>query len=153
QTVYEAIRNSSVWEGSLLFIIYDEHGGFYDHFVPGSVTPPNDGSTNKLNQYGFNFAQLGVRVPAVIVSPWIAQGTVDHTMYDHSSVLATIERLFNLVPLTQRDASANNLLHLISDTLRTDCPTMLPRPAPVPTRPEMTLARRMVLEGQPLPER
>ena len=153
QTVYEAIRNSSIWGGSLLFIIYDEHGGFYDHVVPPPVTAPNDDSSNEYNQYGFNFEQLGVRVPAVIVSPWIASGTVDHTIYDHSSVLQTIEELFGLSPLTDRDGNANSLLHLISDTFRTDCPTMLPRPALVPTRPEMTVAHRMVLDRQPLPER
>src|SRR5262249_42533801 len=96
QTIYEAIRSSKVWDSSLLIIIYDEHGGFYDSFAPGAAVPPDDGSPGTYNQYGFNFAQLGVRVPAVVVSPWIAQGTVDHTTYDHSSVPATIESLFGL---------------------------------------------------------
>jgi phospholipase C len=152
QTVYEAIRNSSVWDSSLLIITYDEHGGFYDHFAPSATVAPDDGSPATYNKYGFNFEQLGVRVPAVVVSPWIAQGTVDHTVYDHASVLATVEWLFGLKPLTQRDANANNLMHLITTTRRDDCPTTLPRPAPEPMRPAMTAAHRMIIDQRPLPE-
>jgi phospholipase C len=88
----------------------------------------------------------------VIVSPWI-QPQVDSTVYDHSSVLATVETLFNLQPLTQRDKTANKLLHLISNTLRTDCPISLGRPAPEAVRPQVTDAHLMILDQQPLPER
>ena len=156
QTVYEAIRNSNIWEQSLLIITYDEHGGFYDHFAPPGgeqqdVYAPNDGSSNKYNEYGFTFEQLGVRVPAVIVSPWI-QTQVDHTRYDHSSVLATVEILFGLNALTQRDGTANNLAGLISSTLRTDCPTTLGRPASEPARPAVTATQRAILDQQPLPD-
>jgi len=156
QTVYEAIRNSSVWESSLLIITYDEHGGFYDHFAPPGVAQgvvaPGDGSSSTYNESGFTFQQLGVRVPAVIVSPWI-NAQVDHVVYDHSSVPKTIEQIFGLQPLTRRDAQANSVIHLISSTLRTDCPTSLGRPAPEPVRPAMTAARQMILDQQPLPER
>src|SRR5690606_10087645 len=100
--VYEAIRNSPLWEKSLLIITYDEHGGFYDSVAPGEAVPPNDGSSDDLNQYGFRFDRLGVRVPAVIVSPWVKAG-VDSTIYDHASVLATTEKLLGLTPLTDRD--------------------------------------------------
>ncbi len=152
-TVYEAIRGSKAWKSSLLIITYDEHGGFYDHFIPGAVAAPHDGSSTTLNTFDFPFNQLGVRVPAVIVSPFIAKGTVDPTVYDHSSVLATVEELFGLNALTLRDSFALNLLHLISDTFREDCPTTLVRPAPVPKRLEMTASHRMVREQQPIPER
>jgi phospholipase C len=151
RTVYEAIRNSSIWERSLLIIVYDEHGGFYDHCAPPTAVPPGDGSSGKYNKYGFDFTQLGVRVPAVIVSPWITRGTIDHTRYDHSSVLATAEALFGLPPLTRRDAGANNLLHLLSSTLRTDCPTTLARPALGGTPPGMTAALRTLPDQHPLP--
>jgi phospholipase C len=57
-----------------------------------------------------------------VVSPWVARGGVDHTLYDHSSVLATLARLFNIKPLTDRDRHANDLLPLLTDTCRTDCP-------------------------------
>lgn len=131
--VYEAIRNSPLWNQSLLIITYDEHGGFYDSVAPGPVTPPNDGSSSSLNEYGFTFNTLGVRVPAVIVSPWIGSA-VDHTIYDHSSVLATVEKLLGIAPLTDRDRSANDLIHLLQPSARTNCPTTLHNPAP-PTTP------------------
>ena len=151
KTVYEAIRNSSIWERSMLIITYDEHGGFYDHFAPPPASPPNDGSDSSgLDNSGFLFDQLGVRVPAVIISPWI-QPQVDHTVYDHSSVLKTVEKLFGLKALTDRDGKANDVLHLVGDVLRTDCPTTLHRPAPEPVRPPITAAQQMVMDLQPLP--
>jgi phospholipase C len=133
KNTYEAIRNSPVWERSLLIITYDEHGGFFDSAHPGAAVPPGDGSPNDLsiNSGGFLFDWLGVRVPAVIVSPLIPQGQVDHTAYDHASVPATLEALWGFSPMTRRDAGANNVLHLLSlQAPRTNCPTQLPNPAP-----------------------
>ena len=93
------------------------------------AVPPADGSGTAYNQTGFTFDLLGVRVPAIVVSPLIAAGTVDHTVYDHSSVLATVERLFGFGALTARDAAANDVRHLFTQaTGRTDCPTTLPPP-------------------------
>jgi phospholipase C len=67
----------------------------------------------------------------VIVSPLIPKGTVNSQVYDHSSVLATVEPLFGIKALTKRDKTANNLLSLLSlSTPRTDTPTVLPNPAP-----------------------
>lgn len=151
KTVYEAIRNSNIWERSMLIITYDEHGGFYDHYPPPPAPPPNDGSDSSgFDNSGFLFDQLGVRVPAVIISPWI-QPQVDHTVYDHTSVLRTVEKLYGLNPLTERDKKANDVLHLVGDVLRTNCPTQLSRPAPEPVRPPITAAQQMVLDQQPLP--
>ena len=133
KAVYEAIRNSPVWDNSLLVIVYDEHGGFYDHVKPGCAIPPGDGipeGQKTRNALGFDFTQYGVRVPAVIVSPLIPRGTVDHTLYDHSSILATLERLLGMNPLTKRDASANDLCHLLTNPApREDCPETLVSPA------------------------
>jgi phospholipase C len=120
--VYNAIRNSPLWERSLLVILYDEHGGFYDSVKPGHAVPPNDGAGSSMNTNGFLFDTYGVRVPAIVVSPWVARGHVDHTVYDHTSVLATVERLFGLPPLTDRDKNAKDLLSLITPTCRADCP-------------------------------
>lgn len=122
--VYNAIRNSPVWLNSLLIVLYDEHGGFYDSAPTMATVPPNDGASSSLNKHGFDFSILGVRVPAVVVSPWVQKGSVDHTPYDHCSVLATIEKLFGLNPLTDRDKNANDLLHLIALSARSDsdCP-------------------------------
>ena len=153
QIVYEAIRNSNIWNQSLLIITYDEHGGFYDSVAPpGGMAAPDDGSSSDNNELNFDFTQAGVRVPALVISPWI-NAQVDPTVYDHTSVLATVEYLFGLDSLTKRDGAANNVLRLISPTLRTDCPTTLGRPAPEPVRPAISSAHRAILDQQPLPER
>jgi hypothetical protein len=131
KTVYETIRNCPHWNESLLLIVYDEQGGFFDHVAPPQAVAPGDGiSDMNNNHHSFDFAQLGVRVPSVVVSPLIPDNLVDHTIYDHSSLLATVEKLFNFSPLTDRDAQANTFSHLLSlNTPRTDTPATLPEPA------------------------
>jgi phospholipase C len=128
---YEAIRNSPVWNNSALIITWDEHGGFYDHAKPGPAVDPGDTTpTDKNNKYGFTFQQYGPRVPAVVISPWIPKNIVDHRLYDHSSIPATLEQLFGMEPLTARDKAANTVLPLFSlDVPRTDTPATLPSPA------------------------
>jgi len=128
--VYEAIRNSPHWPTSLLVVTYDEHGGFYDHVVPPKAVEPGDAFLDDANKHGFRFDQLGVRVPAVIVSPQVPRGLVDHTVYDHTSLVATVEHLFGLEPLTARDAAAARFDHLFAAPApREDAPTALPDPA------------------------
>lgn len=125
---YEAIRNSQIWDSSMLIITWDEHGGFYDHVMPLSATPPGDKIQMRgVNKYGFDFKKYGPRVPAVIISPLVPSNTIDHRLYDHSSIPATVERLFGLKPMTERDAHANDLLSLASLPVpRDDDPTELP---------------------------
>ncbi len=133
KTVYEAIRNSPHWENSLLLIVFDEHGGFYDHVRPPAAVPPGDTMTESYIQHHFQYDQLGVRVPALVISPLIRRGVIDHTIYDHTSMLASVERLFRIRPLTNRDRAANDFLHLLSlESPRTDAPTRLPEPAANP---------------------
>jgi phospholipase C len=152
KAVYEAIRNSPVWDTSLLIVTYDEHGGFYDSVAPGGATPPDDGSPATYNQFGFPFNQYGLRVPAVAISPWIPAQTVDTTLYDHASVPATVERLFGLAALTARDAGANDVRALLSEAQpRTDAPTTLHNPAP-PARRESEAEPPRPLESDPVPE-
>ncbi|MEO8150900.1 MAG: alkaline phosphatase family protein [Bacteroidia bacterium] len=125
--VYETIRNSPHWGTSALIIAFDEHGGFYDHVKPPKTVPPGDIETFSDDGVNFKFNQLGVRVPAIIVSPLIKKGVIDSVTYDHTSVLATIERLFGLDHLTERDKNANDFLHLFSlAEARTDTPATLP---------------------------
>lgn len=130
KSTYEAIRNSPLWPNSLLILTWDEHGGFYDHSAPPPAIAPGDTLPgHEHNNYGFTFERYGPRVPAVIVSPWIPRNTIDHRLYDHASVPATLEKLWTMPPLTQRDAQANNVLPLLSLTAaRTDAPTSLPSP-------------------------
>jgi phospholipase C len=131
RSTYSAIRNSPVWEHSLLVVTWDEHGGFYDHAVPPAAVAPGDSQPGgNHNQFGFTFQQYGARVPAVVASPWIPRNQVDHRLYDHSSIPATLEILYGMPPLTRRDAAANNLTSLITlPTPRTDAPLDLGTPA------------------------
>lgn len=148
--VFTWISQSPLWQNSLLIITYDEHGGFYDSVAPGPTVPPDTSDTPGAN--GFIFNQLGVRVPAVIVSPLINRG-VDPTVYDHSSVPATIERLFGLPAMTARDADANDFTHLLaSGEVRTERPATLETGRTVaPVRPLAAedLAARAL---EPIPE-
>jgi phospholipase C len=136
KATYEAIRNSPHWNSSLFIVTWDEHGGFFDHATPPVAIPPGDTEPlSKYNQYGFTFAQYGVRVPAIIVSPYIRKNVIDHRIYDHSSIPATIEVAFDLPALTARDKAANSAIPLLnSANLRTDPPTTLPVPAAPGTR-------------------
>ena len=121
--VYNAVRNSPLWEKTLLMITYDEHGGTYDHVVPPKTVNP-DGKMCADPPFGFD--RLGVRVPAVVISPWIESGTIDSTVYDHTSIAATARKLFlganwkdNF--LTERDRHAKTFdFPLTRDTPRTD---------------------------------
>src|SRR5947209_5769984 len=90
--VYESIRNSPAWDSSMIVITWDEHGGFYDHAAPPPATAPGDTAPGSHhNQFGFTFEQYGVRVPAVVISPLIPKNLIDHRIYDHTSILATLE--------------------------------------------------------------
>ena len=80
---------------------------------PQPATPPGDDPINAApGQQPFDFDQLGIRVPAIIVYTLIEKGVIDHTVYDHTSALATLEQLFDVSPLTQRDAAAKDFRHL-----------------------------------------
>ncbi len=140
--VYEALRsNDAVWAKTVLIVTYDEHGGFYDHVIAPSENIPNPDGINSpapgdKTSYApvFNFDRLGLRVPAVIASPWVRAGKVDSTRYQHTSVLATLKKMFNLKSfLTRRDASANTFEQIFEElnAPRTDTPKTLPRP-PLP---------------------
>lgn len=94
--VYNAIRaNDALWKSTLLVITSDEHGGFYDHVVP----PPTVAPDNHTVEWSFN--QLGVRVPTILVSPWVKQGVIK-TVFDHTSLLRYVCDKWNLPPLGLR---------------------------------------------------
>jgi phospholipase C len=131
KSTYEAIRNSPLWKSSLLIITWDEHGGFFDHAIPPVAVAPGDTQPSTgHNQFGFTFEQYGPRVPGVIISPWIPKNTIDHRLYDHASVPATVEKIFGMAPMTNRDAAASTVLPLLSlVAARDDTPENLPSPA------------------------
>jgi phospholipase C len=93
RTVYTDLRrNDDVWKSSILAVIYDEHGGLYDHALPPPCVSPDDISCPSPP---FDFTRLGPRVPAVIISPYVQPGQIDHAnTYDHTSLIATAMKLF-----------------------------------------------------------
>lgn len=107
--VYYALRKGKAWNDTLLIITYDEHGGNYDHVPPpANATPPDD----SVGEFGFDFKRFGVRVPALLISPRIAAGTVFRPKtgtVDHTSVLRTLEERWKLPALTARDKAAASL--------------------------------------------
>lgn len=129
--VYNAIRNSPAWEETLLVITYDEHGGCYDHFPPTATAKAPD-SASTPGQFGFRFNRFGVRVPAVVISPLIEQGTIarpdGYVPFDHTSVIKTVQNCFDLNgSLTARDAAAPDLSGLLTlDSPRRDKPDVTP---------------------------
>ncbi|CAB4312695.1 unnamed protein product [Prunus armeniaca] len=153
--VYETLRASPQWKEMALLITYDEHGGFYDHVpTPVSGVPSPDGIVGP-DPFYFRFDRLGVRVPTILVSPWIEKGTVIHeptgptpdSHFEHSSIPATVKKLFNLKSnfLTKRDAWAGtfeNYFYLRS-TPRDDCPVNAhPHSLVTETLPEVTMSLR-----------
>lgn len=139
--VYEALRKSNYWKDTMLIITFDEHGGFYDHQSPPRTVATGDDSKYSTIPPCFNFAQLGVRVPTIVVSAYTQKGTIigsdpkePTTIFDHSSVLATVQKRFDLKPLTCRDAVANTVdvaINLSTPRLSpAEALTQLPDPAP-----------------------
>lgn len=133
--IWQAVSESPAWNHILLVIMYDEHGGCYDHVLPptGAVTPDIRSDPGKE---GFRFDRFGVRVPMVVVSPYVQAGTVFRSdtsvPYDHTSILATL-RDWLAIPASLNLTSAritaapslNQVLTLA--TPRVDKPTITPR--------------------------
>ena len=136
-SIYNAIRqNLDLWKSTALLITYDEHGGIYDHVAPPSCIP--DGFHAPLTDTGgvpFAFDRLGVRVPSILVSPWIAKRTVvtgpedpvSGRVFEHASIPATITQHFigDYDNRSVREKAAQTFLDLLTDQMRpdSDCPS------------------------------
>jgi phospholipase C len=136
--VYEDLRASPKWNNTLFIVTYDEHGGFYDHVPPPMNVPAPDASSSFPDK-GFNFTRLGVRVPTLLISPWIPKGTVisapfdsekpqPNSEFDLTSIISSVKNLFGAPNfLTKRDAWAATFdKRLTEKQPRTDCPILLP---------------------------
>lgn len=131
--VYNAVRNGKGWEKTVLIITFDEHGGCYDHVSPPAAVPPDP--QRSVGEQGFKFNRLGVRVPTVMVSPYIEKGTIISDTHDHTSILKVICDRWHLQPLTERDKHANSFARVLNrETPRgiADTPTITPRKYIVP---------------------
>jgi len=146
--VYNVLRSGPKWAETLLVITFDEHGGCYDHVAPPAAVAPGTTPTTP-----FNFDRYGVRVPAVLVSPYIRQGTIlrpsGATPFDHTSIIRTLRERFSLGPaLSARDAAAPAL----GDVLNLAAPDNPgpPNLAPLPYAPkpsEIAEAMSLPLNG------
>jgi phospholipase C len=116
--VYNAIRkNDKLWNSTLLLVLFDEHGGFYDHVVPPSgATPPDHHSEE------YDFTRYGVRVPAILISPYVGNG-IFSDLLDHTSLLKYLQEKWDLNDLGYRTAKANTFKAVIDSTApRTETP-------------------------------
>lgn len=113
--VTNAVIASPVWLQSILLILYDEHGGFYDQWAPPSAPQPGDAPRNAKKAANppnppFAFDRYGIRTPAVVVSPWVKPGSVSHAPFDHASVPRTVFDVFGIPgSLTERDRRATSV--------------------------------------------
>jgi phospholipase C len=136
--VYQAIRNSKSpsgnnWQNTLLIITFDEHGGCFDHIAPPSVVPPDTkGFNTGPGEEGFDFTRLGVRVPMVMVSAYIAKNTIVNSPMHHCSFLKTMEQKWGLQSLGPRQDAALPFTEVFAASLRTldDWPDFEPYPGP-----------------------
>jgi phospholipase C len=148
--VYNAIfDNVELWESTALLIVYDEHGGIYDHVPPPGCTKDAFSASDKDTgtNVPFAFDRLGVRVPAILVSPWVAKGTVisgptaaGGRTFDHASIPATVMKFIlkdfdpatitdpqarqKLMNASPREKAASTFLDLLGDSMQpeSDCP-------------------------------
>ena len=138
--VVNALGSSPLWPSTMLVVTYDEGGGYYDHVPPPAALAPDPipPMVQPTESPYDGFARYGFRVPAVVVSPYAKRSYVSHRLYDHTSILAMVERKWNLPALTYRDANANDLTDFLDlgalDRHRPTFPTLprLARPGDTP---------------------
>ncbi len=120
--IFHALRMSAAWKTTMLLVVYDEHGGFYDHVAPPAAEDDSPG-----------FQRLGVRVPALLVSPYCTAASTSKSLlgpdfhFDHASIIKTILTRFcvrdgKIPAMTKRVQAANHLGHLLSAKQREESP-------------------------------
>ncbi len=110
--------------------------GFHDH-VPPPRAPSPDGIVSEEKGHMYRFDRLGVRVPVMMISPWVAKGKVVHepngpfpdSQFEHSSIPATLRSIFKLKssPLSNREAWAGRFDQFFLEQPRSDCPLVMPQ--------------------------
>jgi phospholipase C len=106
-SVVHTLIQAPTWKHTALFITYDEHGGYYDHVPPpAAIAPDSIPPMLAPGDLPGGYDRYGFRVPLIVVSPWARRRYVSRVVQDHTSILAFIERKWNLPALTFRDANA-----------------------------------------------
>jgi phospholipase C len=138
--VYDVLRGGPQWGRCLYVVTFDEHGGYFDHadpppaVNPDGINSPAPGDTSSFAP-AFAFDRLGLRVPTLLVSPYVPKGVVYSKPLQHTSLLATVRKLFGITgALTRRDAAANTFEDVFLPAPRSDTPATLSigaAPAPI----------------------
>ncbi len=132
--VVNAVVHGPKWSKTLMIWTYDEWGGWYDHVPPPAAIPPDDIPPDlPPGSLPGGFDRYGFRVPAGVISPYARSHFVSHTVYDHTSVLKTVETKWNLPALTRRDANAASVLDMID--LKAKPAFLVPPRLPDPANP------------------
>jgi len=144
-SIYNAVTRSPNWESTLLVVTFDEWGGFFDH-----VPPPTGPVTQAEQALGYTDGLLGFRIPVLLISPFAARRTVQHEVFEHTSILRLIEERWGLEPLALRDASARSLARALGNCADTDAPQYrVPNVVSVacPVTPAVASVQGMVMQG------
>ena len=110
--IIEAVLTSPNWSHTVMFLVYDEHGGWYDHVPPRPAVRPDDVPPEIMSpphQPG-GYDYTGFRVPCVVISPFAKRNFVSHVVHDHTSLLKFVETKWNLPTMTYRDANALDMM-------------------------------------------
>src|SRR3979411_1254510 len=149
---FEAVAKGPKWASTVFIVNFDEWGGFFEHVAPPRATAANNVDTDLVN----GKALLGLRVPAVVASPF-SRGNPDDArvsalVFDHTSVLKLIEWRWGLGPLTARDASndVQNLAYALNFEHPNDAVPALPLP-PAPLLGAPCLGSGGILGAAPTP--
>lgn len=127
--IHAALANSPKWNKTLFVITYDESGGFYDHVAP----PTAQDERAEFRRHGF-------RVPGLIIGPHVRRGCAIHTLFDHSSIIATAAARFGLEIPNERVAAANTFASAID-------PDLLNKPQPAITLPKVEIDEGKLMEN------
>jgi len=130
--IINALMQSTSWKDSVFILGYDEGGGLYDHVSPPAAVKPDNFPVKLSNENNIkgDFDRYGLRMPLIVVSPWVKPGFVSHTVMDNTAPLKLIETRFGLPSLTERDKSQPDMSEFFDFTKA----PMLNPPTP-PTQP------------------
>jgi phospholipase C len=118
--IINAVMDSPNWPHTVMFLVYDEHAGWYDHVPPQPIVRPDNilpEITVPPDQPGA-YDYTGFRVPCVVISPFAKRDFVSHVVHEHTSLLKFVETKWNLPAMTYRDANAGAMLEFFDFSRR-----------------------------------
>jgi phospholipase C len=130
-SLYNVLRNSPIWNDTLLIVTFDENGGIYDHVMPPvNITAPDTYKYFGINGQVFDYTMLGPRIPALLISPWVQKRVICSDQLQNTSILRFVEDLVAAQTdqpassLTRRDGTAPSFENsdIWTTSARTCCP-------------------------------